>query len=362
MSASSVAAAMPWTEAAHVPALRDSAIERKIMKSVPAPAHILQHLAWVPWVAEAGVRFGPAMRSALPPRFGGLIALVVSQDNACRHCYGMTRAILRLGGMNERVIRQLETDLYTAPLTDQEMVALEYARRVSRAAPRVGPADLAALAAAGYSPAEVVEITYAAAVAVYCNRNSTLLAVQPEAIEGLASGPFAWITRPVVRRVMRMMKFSYPPEPVPAGTTTPVDALFAALEGMRGRDDLRRAVVDAQASPLTTLRQKALIMAVVAAGLDCHLCARGSRDVLRREGIPEAEVDGMVTHLASDRLDPFEVALMRFARETVRYRPEQIHAKCAEFFRGMESALAVEVVALCSLANLLGRLSVLLPR
>ncbi len=353
---------IPWAEAALVPPALNTPIEQRIRKSLGISMVVLPSVAWVPWLAEASVRFGPAFRARLSPQLTGLISLVVSQDNACRHCYGMTRAMLRVMGMSEGSIRHLEADLHTAPLGEHELAALEYARRVSRAAPRVGPADLEHLKAAGYTAAEAVEITFVAATTVFTNRIMTLLAIQPELIERMEGGGLGWLFRPVMRFVMSRKRFAYPAEPVPPGTTTPVDALFAALEGVRGREDLRRMVVDAQASPITTPRQKALVMAVVAAGLDCHLCSRGSRDVLRREGIPEPEVDAMVTHLTSERLTPFEISLMHFARETVRYRPEHIHQKCRAFFAGLEPALAVEVVGLCALANLLGRLSVLLPR
>jgi len=194
------------------------------------------------------------------------------------------------------------------------------------------------------------------------NRMSTLLALQPEPVERIEAGPLGWMFRPVMNLRMRMGGRSYPIEPVPTGTTTPVDSLFVALEGVSGRDALRRCVVDAQLSTVTTMRQKALIMAVIAAGLDCHVCSRASRDTLRRDGISETEVDAMVMHLTSPRLDPFEVRLMHFARETVRYRPEVIHAKCTEFFRDLGPEQIVEIVGLCALANCLGRLSVLLPR
>jgi len=352
---------LPSAEAALIPPAVNSPVEKRIRKALGMTMAALPTVSWTPWLADAAVRFGPAFRTSLSPQLAGLIALVVSQDNACRHCYGLTRSLLRIQGMTEGTIRQLEADLHTAPLSEREQAALEFARRVSRAAPRVGPEDLEHLRAAGYTAAEAVEITFVAATSVFSNRMMTLLAIQPEIIERFEGGAFGWLLRPVMRFVMARKKFHYPADPVPPGTTTSVDALFAALEGVPGRDDLRRMVVDAQQSTVTTPRQKALIMAVIAAGLDCHLCTRGSRDILRREGIPEPEVDAMVTHLTSERLEPFEISLMHFARETVRYRPELIHQKCTAFFKGLPPELAVEVVGLCALANLLGRLSVLLP-
>lgn len=353
---------LSWANAALVPPAANTPVEQRIRKAIGISMVALPTVSWSPWLAEASVRFGPAFRTGLSPRLAGLIALVVSQDNACRFCYGLTRSMLRILGMSEGAIRQLEADLHTAPLSDREQAALEFARRVSRAAPRVGPEDLEHLKAAGFSAAEAVNITFVAAASVFSNRMMTLLAIQPEFIERMEGGAFGWLFRPMMRLVMTRKKFVYPADPVPPGTTTSVDALFAALEGVPGRDDLRRMVVDAQQSTVTTTRQKALVMAVIAAGLECHLCSRGSRDILRREGIPEPEVDAMVTHLSSERLDPFEISLMHFARETVRYRPELIHQKCSAFFKGLAPELAVEVVGLCALANMLGRLSVLLPK
>src|SRR5258706_110999 len=142
---------MPWMPAAHIPPLLDSPVELRIRKALGVPMAAMRIVAWVPWMAEAHARFGMALPSRLNPQFGALIGLVVSQDNSCRHCYGTTRAMLRIMGLSDRVIRKIEADLHTGPLSDRELAGLEFARRVSRATPRVGPADLEALQGAGFT-------------------------------------------------------------------------------------------------------------------------------------------------------------------------------------------------------------------
>ena len=73
--------------------------------------------------------------TALPPDLIDRIHLVVSQDNSCRYCYGVQRAILRIHGLTDADIERLVRDGQTHDASPAERAAMEFARRVSRADP-----------------------------------------------------------------------------------------------------------------------------------------------------------------------------------------------------------------------------------
>ena len=67
---------------------------------------------------------------------------------------------------------------------------MEFARKVSHSAPRPSEADLLELKAAGYSPIEIAEIAYLAAINATGNRLATLLALPPDPLEEVEANWF----------------------------------------------------------------------------------------------------------------------------------------------------------------------------
>src|SRR5262249_17319728 len=55
-------------------------------------------LAAVPWVVRASARIVQKRIAYMPMPLWDLIGFVVSQDNSCRYCYGITRALLKIAG------------------------------------------------------------------------------------------------------------------------------------------------------------------------------------------------------------------------------------------------------------------------
>ena len=84
----------------------------------------------------------------------------MSQDNSCRYCYGIQRLMLRVFGVAEARIQRLEQGLLDAEIDPRAKAALEFARRVSRAAPLVSGADAEALLATGWSPIAIRELAF----------------------------------------------------------------------------------------------------------------------------------------------------------------------------------------------------------
>ncbi len=354
---------IPWQDAALIPARPDPEFARRVRKVVGEVPRLLPYVTGVPWLAETALAANGTSPRRLPWGIVHLVNLVVAQDNSCRYCYGAMRAMMKLAGYSEDTIRRIETELHTAPLSEADRAAIEFARKVSRANPRITAADVDALTRLGWSRESALELAMLAANNVFANKVSTLLAMQPEPIEGFERSFLGRLLRPLVGAMIRRMKHKpWPLEPLPAGTTTPLDPLFMALGNTPGTDVMRWSLAHALQSPIIPRRQKAMMMAVIAAGLECRTCARGARDELRHEGWESAEVDRMVEQLSSPRLSARDTALVRFARETVRYRVDHMHRKCVELYATLQREEAIEVIGFCALANALGRLTVLLER
>src|SRR5579875_3661043 len=96
-------------------------------------------LAAVPWVVRANTRFVAVRFAYMPPALSSWINLVVSQDNSCRYCYGVTRALLKVLGYGDAQIDRIERDVHLADMARAEQAALEFARKVSHANPRPTP-------------------------------------------------------------------------------------------------------------------------------------------------------------------------------------------------------------------------------
>jgi AhpD family alkylhydroperoxidase len=326
---------------------------------VPRPA---RYLTSCPWVVRsfAGISQYRVL-AHLDIHLVDLIGLVVSQDNSCRFCFAMQRALLRMQGFPERRIRALEGDLFAAELDEKERAALDFARRFSRAHPLASARDLEPLRRAGWSEPAMREIAFSAAAMVYYNRVSTLPAIPPYDIEAL---PDRWWARllaplvaPVIRRRIRRMRRRGPPERLATEARVgPYEQLVAAFDGLPAAGVLRNVLDEAFAAPGLPRRTKALVFAVVARGLGCSISEAEAARMLAADGLAPAERDEILAHLSSPQLDATEAALLPLARDTIRYRPVQIQRRSRVLLEGIGVAPFVEFVGLTGLANAVCRL------
>jgi AhpD family alkylhydroperoxidase len=98
-----------------------------------------RRLGRVPWVVRAFARTNEVTFAHMPVELWGWISLVVSQDNSCRYCYGVVRAILKVAGHRDESIDRLERQVYLAEISPAEQAALHFARKVSQAKGRAEP-------------------------------------------------------------------------------------------------------------------------------------------------------------------------------------------------------------------------------
>jgi AhpD family alkylhydroperoxidase len=320
---------------------------------------VIDYYSACPWIVRSMAKFD-LLRVGLVYTsfdFAETVGLAVSQDNSCRFCYAASRAMLRFMGYSEDRIRRLEQNLLVAELDKRGRLALEFARRVSRANPIPTAAEREPLLAAGFTADEIKEIAFVAAVHLYYNRLSTLTALPPQPIERIGKSGWTKVTLPLIGWYMRSRRRrgrveALPDEARRGRFSSPV----AALDGLPAAGALRAVIDDAWQSPLLSKRKKAIVHAVVARGLGNRAAEREARAELAGEGLDEAAAEQMLTHLGSPHLDPVETAIARVARESIWYRPAEIQRQVRALRERMSDAEVLEFIGVAALANMACRL------
>jgi len=328
---------------------------RRQVGFVPQWAH---RLGPVPWMVRGFTALNHVRVAHMPLRLWPLVALVVSRDNACRYCYGVTRTLLKVLGHDDAFIDALEREVHLGQLAPAEQAALEFARRISRADPRPTAREIAALRDAGFSRPAIAEIAFDAAATVASNRLSTLLALPSERFVGWADHPVLRLVRPLVAPFVRVRRAA--PVPLPQPNDGPCAAVVAALDGSPAAHVLRQTIDLAMASPILPRRTKLLVLAVVGRALGCRHAEAEARDALAAEGLDGATIGRILADLGSPALDARDALVVPFARETVRYQTAAIQQRTRALAAALPLPEALEVVGIASLANAVCRLSVLL--
>ena len=137
----------------------------------------------------------------------------------------------------------------------------------------------------------------------------------------------------------------------------PYARLVTAYAGSPIAPVLARTLDEMWASPHLTRRCKLLMFAVVARGLACEVCALEVGAALRAEGLPEAALAQILTHLDAPELEPIERLLVPFARETIWYEPEAVQRRARALRDRLSAPQLVEAIGVAALANGLCRMS-----
>ena len=341
---------------------RDRELEAYVRRELGAVPSSVAYFTGVPWVVHSLSRIAGGVYLHVDSVLDDLIGLVVSQDNSCRYCFGLQRMMLRVHGVPDSRIRQLEHGLIEAEIDPRARASLDFARRVSRAAPLSAAADTRELRAAGWDTAAIREMAFCAVNDVYANRLMTIAAIPYAPVEDLAD---TWSTRllaPLIRVAMQRRVRRHLARAAalgPEAARGPWAYLVGALEGLPGARVLRETIDAALASPVLSTRAKALIFAVVARGLDCPQSEREASDLLASTGLAPEVVEATLTHLGSPELSAIENALVSFARSTIRGRPQRLQQNARELLGLLSQNQLVEAVAVVALANMVVRLDVI---
>jgi AhpD family alkylhydroperoxidase len=320
----------------------------------------IRYFTACPWMVRATVTFDVVQIGLVYTdfEFADVVSLVVSQDNSCRFCYAASRAAMRIMGHSEERIRRLEQNLLADELSKRERLALDYARRLSRANPIPSRREEEQLRDAGFEVDAIKEIAFLAAVNVFLNRVSTLPAVPTEGMEQVAERGLTKLFRPLIARYLRSRRRrGRPARLTEEERRGPFAEAVAALDGLPAARALRRVLNDAWQSRLLPRSTKALITAVVARGLGCAASEHSARAMLLDEGWDDAAVEPVLSHLSSPRLDAGEAAILRVARETIWYRTAELQRHARQLRALLSEGEFLEFAGTAALANMVCRLS-----
>jgi alkylhydroperoxidase family enzyme len=351
-------AAMEWGECWVPPGKVPADLAAEVKKAVGILPGWATRLSPVPWLVRACARLNQKTVAYMPLELFDRITLLVSQDNSCRYCYGLVRAMLSVQGYADDSLDRIERELYVATVAPAEVAAFRFARKVSLANPRPTAADLAALVDAGFERPAIAEIVFVAAISGFHNRISTFFALPPELrVERWLMDPIVRLVRPFVAR--RFRGAVQCPRPL-VSSDGPCAAVVAALDGSPLALNLRGTIDEAFASAVLPRRTKLLLFAVIGRALGCARTEREAREGLGAEGFTPGDVDAILANLSSPRLEAREAVLVPWARETVRYRPLAIQERTRALADHMELTEVIEAAGIAALANSIARMSILL--
>jgi len=351
---------LEW-EDCYVTPRHDPELDAAFKKVGGIPPFGIEYMASSSWLAHSFTYFNPAQGILLYTDldFAERIWMAVSQDNSCRYCYAAHRTFLRILGYSNKKIRKMEEEIFSADTSERERMALQFARKVSRASPPPLADDRREMRDAGFEDPEIDELAVLTTSIIFANRVATLLALPPQSVEAMPDRWYNRLAQPILKRILRSRLYHGAARPLEEHEKEgPYSYLVRALEGLPAAPALRRLIDEAWSSETLPLRTRCLILAVIARGLGCEKSATESTRLLETLDFGADRLEPVLSHLSSPDLDEIERAVLPFARETIRFEPIQIQRKARALREQIGNERFVEVVGFCGLANMLCRLGV----
>src|SRR5262249_1616469 len=180
----------------------------------------------------------------------------------------------------------------------------------------------------------------------------------------LPDGPASGLLRPALRLIGGVEGRWAPAKPLPPPVRGgPFEPLVAAFDGLPLAAIISQHLEEAWRSDLLPRRTKGFIAGVIARALGCEASERIARVLLSGEGVPEGDVDTVLSTLAAPCLTAAEEVVVPFARETVRYAPARIQRQGRTVRGAIGQAAFVELIGFAALTNAAARMAaVLCPR
>jgi hypothetical protein len=163
--------------------------------------------------------------------------------------------------------------------------------------------------------------------------------------------------RPVLGWIVKSHRYRGQSTVLQPVAQVPYARLVRAYAGSPIAPALARTLEEMWATHHLTRRCKLLMLAVVARGLTCEVCALDLGLALREEGLEEATVTRILTHLDAPELDPVERLLVPFARETIWYEPTLVQRRARALRDRLGGEQLLEAIGVAALANGLCRMS-----
>ncbi len=346
-----------WLEPLYAPLPLPVEVAARVQKALGRADGPLLLMGDMPWLLDLIVDGLQLPIRHLDKRSKDVVSVVAAQENACRYCYGINRAVLRIQGWDEARIRQIEqaVDLADDP---QLAAVIAFARALSRSNPRPAGPERARLLGVGFTPVQVAELAFVASVNAIHNRVMTFLAAKPEeAIEAAATSRWGVFARPLLRMMMTPRPGrDYSQE---ERWTGPYAPLIGLLDGTPGAHVVSHTLRAAFEQGVLSRQTKLLTFAVVARSLGCEACTDEASVALVNEGMSKAEVDRAIATLECSQLPQNEQGVLRWVRGTVRYVPDEIQASTRRLDADLGRAGTLDAIGTAALANGMVRLAML---
>lgn len=307
-----------------------------------------------PWLQKSAQAVtGPVVFSYADPRLIGISQLVTSQENACRYCYGVERAVMKFWGYSEKQIRDLEEEASLADGIIRRVV--EFARKLAKSNPSPAKKDWDALLSGGLRQQAICEIAAFVGDSCFANRMATFLALPPNtAVEKLSND---FLGRLIVMLFKKKTIARKVPPPVDFRNEGPCAGIIEVAGNTHLAVRLREMTDGWLESDVIPRRTKVLMMAVIARQLGARYCEEETLRFLAGEGVPEKDVAEILAALSSPLLSDVETRLLRWTRETVWYEPRIIQNSTRKLCDDVGESLTLEAIGTAAIANTLARLS-----
>ena len=185
------------------------------------------------WLRIVCLRWPRYVAQEFPQRLADIATLVCAQENACRYCYGVARAQLKLFGYSEKLITRIEKGLHLAELDEKERTFIQFCRNLARSSPRPPKKERDKLIDLGYSKLAVAEMAFYIANHCFINRTATFLSCPLfNKLEGVSVSFLGKIFRPLIAKKIRKT-FWNDVEPLPDDISN-FPGVVQSLEGLPG--------------------------------------------------------------------------------------------------------------------------------
>ena len=311
------------------------------------------------WLRTACLRWPRYEVQEFPQRLADIATLVCAQENACRYCYGVARAQLKLFGYSEKLINRIERGLHLAELDEKERTFIQFCRNLSRSSPRPPKKDRDKLIDLGYSELAVTEMAFYIANHCFVNRTATFLSCPLfNKLESLSESFLGKIFRPLIAKKIRNTSWNNT-EHLPDDISN-YSGVIKSLNGLPAATVINDAMVGVFDSDVLSRELKILMFAVVARALECQFCLSESKDMANDLGIDEEEFNNALASLSSHRLNEQEAKLLTWTRETVHFETSDIQRRIRILAGEIDNVVLLEAIGVASLANTIVRLAVLI--
>lgn len=331
-------------------------VKQELGGEAPDLMMIVSPSKWLRIVCLKWPRYVP---QEFPQRLAEIATLVCAQENACRYCYGIARAQLKLFGYSEKSINRIENGLSLAELDEKELTFIQFCRNLARSSPRPPKMERNKLVELGYSKKAVAEMAFYIANHCMVNRTATFLACPLyNKLEKISQSIMGKLLRPFIERKIRRTFWN--DQETSSDDMTSFSGVVQSLSGLPAAMLLNNAMKGALESDVLSRELKVLMFAVVAKTLECPFCLAESKKMAEGIGINAEEFDIALASLSTHHLNEQESKIFEWSRETVHFDTVDIQRRIRILAAEVDQAVLLEAIGIASLANTIVRLAVLL--